>query len=145
MRGVITIVATDHAPHTDAEKARGLEDAPPGSPGVQTLYLSCLQLAHEMGDVWMAPRWVSEAPAALAGLAESKGRIAAGYDADLVLVDPRRPTVFQARAMRSRQLHGALEGLRSSFSIKSVYLRGTPAARASGRQVRPLTRAPERS
>jgi dihydroorotase len=143
-RGVITIVATDHAPHTDAEKARSLEEAPPGSPGVQTLYLSCLELARQMGDEWMAARWVSEAPAALAGLSESKGRIAPGYDADLVVVDPNRSTTFTAKLMRSRQKHGALEGLKTSYSISSVYLRGAPvfatgrlAARASGRMLRP--------
>jgi dihydroorotase len=141
-RGVITIVATDHAPHTDEEKARGLAEAPPGSPGVQSLYLSCLQLAHEMGDVWLAARWVSENPAALAGLAGSKGRITPGHDADLVLVDPRRSTVVAARSMRSRQRHGALDGLRSSFAIKAVYGRGVPAARASGRLVPPATPVP---
>src|SRR5207237_8372222 len=41
-RGVIDIVSTDHAPHTDEEKSRPFQDAPAGSPGVQTLYLSCL-------------------------------------------------------------------------------------------------------
>ncbi len=147
-RGEITIVATDHAPHTDAEKARDLDAAPPGSPGVQTLYLSCLQLALEMGDVWTAPRWVSEGPARLAGLAESKGRIAPGFDADLVLVDPNKPTVFQPRMMRSRQRHGALDGHRSSFSINSVYVRGVPvtaqgrrAGAPAGRMVRPAALA----
>jgi len=143
-RGAITIVATDHAPHGDDEKARGLADAPPGSPGVQTLYLSCLQLASDLGDVALATRWLGEAPARLAGLGESKGRIAPGYDADLVLVDPRRTTRFAASAMKSRQRHGALEGLTSSFAIKAVYVRGTPAARASGRMVRPATREPGR-
>lgn len=143
-RGVIAIVATDHAPHTDAEKARGLDHAPPGTPGVQTLYLSCLELARSMGDPWLAPRWVCEGPAALIGLGESKGRIAPGYDADLVVVDPRQSTTFAARSMRSRQKHGALDGLKVSFAIDSVYLRGAPvyssgrlAARAGGRMVRP--------
>lgn len=143
-RGVITIVATDHAPHTDAEKALSLNDAPAGSPGVQTLYTSCLELAREMGDPWLAARWVSEAPAGLVGLGESKGRIAPGYDADLVVVNPRRASSFGPRLMRSRQRHGALEGFESSFSIESVYLRGAPVfgrgrlmGRASGRMVRP--------
>jgi allantoinase len=143
-RGAIGIVATDHAPHTDAEKARPLDQASAGSPGVQTLYLSCLELAKRLGDVWKAPRWVCEGPAALAGLQESKGRISPGYDADLVIVDPKRGTVVRPAQMRSKQRHGALDGLESSFSIVEVYVRGRPVARAgrkvggaSGRMVSP--------
>ena len=133
-RGVIGIVATDHAPHTDEEKARPLDQAAAGSPGVQTLYLSCLELAKRLGDVWKAPMWVSEAPAALIGLHESKGRIAPGFDADLAIVDPRQGTVFRPAIMRSRQKHGALEGLKSSFSIAEVYVRGQLVVRR-GRKV----------
>jgi allantoinase len=144
-RGAIKIVATDHAPHTDAEKARSLEEASAGSPGVQTLYLSCLELAKRMGDVWKAPAWVSEGPAALAGLQESKGRIAPGFDADIVIVDPERTTVVRPQMMRSRQKHSALEGFVSTFSIVEVYVRGRAVARqgrkvgaAGGRMVRPM-------
>ena len=139
-RGVIRIVSTDHAPHTDEEKSRGFEDSPAGSPGVQTLYLSCLQLAKELGDVWLAPRWCSQAPADLAGLTESKGAIAPGYDADIVIVDPNRKTLVRADRMRSRQRHGALEGKEFDFAIKEVYLRGEPPGRQGkprGRMVRP--------
>ena len=123
-QGVIRIVATDHAPHTDAEKATSLHDAAAGSPGVQSLYLSCLELAKNLGDVWKAPKWVSEAPAALIGLHESKGRISPGFDADVAIVDPRRGTNFRPALMRSKQNHGAMEGLDSSFSIVEVYVRG---------------------
>ncbi|HZK74348.1 MAG TPA: dihydroorotase family protein [Clostridia bacterium] len=133
-RGVIGIVATDHAPHTDAEKARSLDEAAAGSPGVQTLYLSCLELAKRLGDVWQAPRWVCEGPAALAGLQESKGKISPGFDADLVIVDPQGHTVVRPALMRSRQKHGALDGLESSFSIGEVYVRGHLVAR-DGRKV----------
>jgi dihydroorotase (multifunctional complex type) len=123
-RGVIRIVATDHAPHTNAEKTRSLDEAAAGSPGVQTLYLSCLELAKQSGDVWKAPSWVSEAPAALIGLQESKGRISPGFDADLVIVDPKRATAFRPALMRSKQKHGALDGLESTFAIDEVYVRG---------------------
>ncbi len=137
-RGAIGVVATDHAPHTDEEKGRDLEHALPGTPGVQTLYLSCLELAQQMGDPWLAPRWVSKGPAALAGIAQRKGRIAPGYDADLVLVDPKRFTTFTPHGMRSRQKHGALDGLRVSFAIESVYLRGVRVGtHAAGRMVPP--------
>jgi allantoinase len=137
-RGVIGIVATDHAPHTDAEKAGQLDQAAAGSPGVQTLYLSCLELAKRLGDVWKAPGWVCDGPAALAGLQESKGRISPGYDADLVIVDPKRATVIRPAEMRSKQRHSALDGLESSFSIVEVYVRGrlvAPAGRKVGRPI----------
>jgi len=145
-RGAISIVATDHAPHTNAEKSRPLGEAPAGSPGVQTLYLSCLELAKRLGDVWKAPRWVCEGPAGLAGLAESKGRIAPGFDADIAIVDPRRDTVVNAPLMRSRQKHSALDGFESTFSIVDVLVRGKPVVRGgrgvgapSGRMVAPVT------
>ena len=142
-RGVITMVSTDHAPHTDEEKSGKLEDAPAGSPGVQTLYLSCLQIAKELGDVWQAPRWVSQAPAAFAGLANSKGALAPGYDADIVIVDPNATTRVRAQDMRSRQRHGALEGRRFDFAIDAVFLRGEPTGdRPRGRMLRPALVAP---
>jgi allantoinase len=133
-RGVIGIVATDHAPHTDGEKARPLDQAAAGSPGVQTLYLSCLELAKRLGDAWRAPKWVSQGPAALVGLEESKGQISPGFDADIVIVDPRRGTVVRPAMMRSKQKHSSLEGLETSFSIVEVYVRGRLVAR-EGRKV----------
>lgn len=139
-RGVISIVSTDHAPHTDEEKGQPFENAPSGSPGVQTLYLSCLQLAKQLGDVWLAPRWVAEAPAALAGVSQSKGVIAAGYDADIVIVDANAKTVVRPAQMRSRQRHGALEGKQFDFKIKEVLLRGESVLRGDrprGRMARP--------
>lgn len=138
-RGVIGIVGTDHAPHTDEEKSRPFEDAPTGSPGVQTLYLSCLQVAKELGDVWLAPRWVSQAPAVLAGLEQSKGAIAPGFDADIVIVDPKGRTEVRPQDMRSRQRHGALEGQVFDFAIREVFLRGEAPAPGRGRMVRPAS------
>jgi dihydroorotase len=148
-KGVIGIIGTDHAPHTDEEKGRSLEQAPSGSPGVQTLYVSCLELARNVGDVWLAPRWVCEGPAALAGLGESKGAIAPGFDADLVIVDPKGKTIVRPATMRSRQRHGALDGKEFAFSVKEVFLRGEVVARdgvrvgrAAGRMVRPVRLGP---
>jgi dihydroorotase-like cyclic amidohydrolase len=106
---------------------------------VQTLYLSCLELAREMGDVWLAPRWVSASPAVFAGLQESKGSIAPGYDADLVIVDPMGKTPVAPQHMHSRQRHGVMEGMEFGFAIKEVYMRGEAVAHGAprGRMVRP--------
>lgn len=139
-RGVISIISTDHAPHTDEEKSQPFQEAPAGSPGVQTLYLSCLQLAKDMGDVWQAVRWVSANPAAFAGMQESKGAVAPGYDGDLVIVDPRARSRVAAEHMRSRQRHGVMEGMEFDFAIVDVFLRGesvVDGGAAHGRMVRP--------
>lgn len=144
--GRIARVGTDHAPHADEEKLGSLEEALPGSPGVQTLYLSCLELAREQGDVAAAARWVAEGPARTLGLRPRKGAIEPGADADLVLVDPAAETAFRTEAMHSRQRHGALEGRRVGFAIRAVYARGEVVAREGrpvarpgrGRLVRPV-------
>jgi allantoinase len=128
--GLIDRVATDHAPHTDEEKlGRSLDETAPGSPGVQTLYLSCLELARRLGDAAAAVRWVAEAPARALGLEGRKGAIRPGADADLVLVDPGAETVVRAEAMRSRQRHGALEGRRFGFAVRAVWSRGELVSR----------------
>jgi allantoinase len=143
-KGVIRIIATDHAPHTDEEKSQPLEQALSGSPGVQTLYVSCLEIAKQMGDESLAPRWLSEGPAALAGLQATKGAIAAGYDADLVIVDPTQTMRVRPALMKSRQRHGALDGKEFGFTIRDVFLRGQAVVRGGrsvgrshGRMVRP--------
>jgi allantoinase len=138
--GVIRIVATDHAPHTDEEKSRSLNDAPSGSPGVQMLYVSSLELAKRLGDTSLAPRWVSEGPAALAGLQETKGSIAPGFDADIVIVDPNRKTLVTPSLMKSRQRHSALEGKEFGFAVRDVFVRGQAVVREGNRVGRPLGR-----
>jgi len=135
--GVIRIVATDHAPHTDEEKSLALNEAASGSPGVQTLYVSCLELARRLGDESLAARWVSEGPAALAGLQETKGAIAPGFDADLVVVDPKGTTRVTPSLMKSRQRHGALDGKEFGFAVRDVFLRGQAVVREGNRVGRP--------
>jgi dihydroorotase (multifunctional complex type) len=145
--GGIQRVATDHAPHTDAEKVdRSLDEALPGSPGVEALYVSSLELARQLGDVAAAARWVAEGPARTLGLHPRKGAIQPGADADLVLVDPAGETVVSAASMHSRQRHGALEGLRFGYALRAVYSRGELVGRdgepvgqpGRGRLVRPV-------
>ena len=137
-RGRISRVGTDHAPHTDSEKLGvSLREAAAGAPGVQTLYLSCLELARQLGDGAMAARWVAENPARELGLHPRKGVIQPGSDADLVLVDPAGETLIRSADMRSKQQHGLFDGARFSFALHGTFLRGRPAGDLPGRLVRP--------
>jgi dihydroorotase (multifunctional complex type) len=137
-RGEIDIVGTDHAPHTDDEKLHHpLAEAHAGSPGVQTLLLSCLEFARQAGDQWRAVNWVTVKPAMIFGLYPRKGVIQPGSDADLVLVDPKGRTVVRSEEMVSKQRLGSLDGLEMSFAIKAVYVRGEPPRPGAGEFLRP--------
>lgn len=85
--GVLDFIATDHAPHTQEEKAKDYPDTPSGMPGVETsLPLMLTQAAQGRCTVAQVANWMSAAPATAYRI-PNKGAIAPGYDADLVLVD----------------------------------------------------------
>jgi len=85
--GVIDFIATDHAPHTLEEKARGYPNSPSGMPGVETsLPLMLTQAMQGRCSIAQVSHWMSLAPAKGYKI-PNKGIIAPGYDADLVLVD----------------------------------------------------------
>jgi dihydroorotase len=85
--GVIDFIATDHAPHTLAEKAQTYPDSPSGMPGVETsLPVMLTQAVQGYCTVAEVANWMSTA-VAKAYRIPNKGLIIPGYDADLVLVD----------------------------------------------------------
>lgn len=85
--GRIQVIATDHAPHTLEEKAQPYPQSPSGLPAVENS-LALLLNEVNMGRCTLheVVHWMSDAPARVWGIV-GKGRIAEGYDADLVLVD----------------------------------------------------------
>lgn len=85
--GVIDFIATDHAPHTLEEKAKGYPNTPSGMPGVETsLPLMLTQAMQGKCTIAQVANWMSTAVAKGYKI-PNKGAIAPGYDADLVLVD----------------------------------------------------------
>ncbi|WP_049982988.1 dihydroorotase [Halorubrum sp. BV1] len=118
--GDVDVVATDHAPHTVAEKRQGLADAPSGVPGVETLYPLLLESVRN-GELSMerVRDVVAANPASIFGL-PSKGRVAEGADADLVLVDMTDPRDIEAGALHSACGWTPFEGLRGVFPELTV-------------------------
>ncbi len=89
-QGVVDVLGSDHAPHTLEEKAKPYPESPSGMTGVQTLVP--IMLDHVNAGRLSLQRFVdltSAGPQRLFGVA-GKGRIAAGYDADLTVVDMKR-------------------------------------------------------
>lgn len=95
--GRVQVVATDHAPHTLEEKAQPYPKSPSGLPAVENSLALLLNAVHEgRCTLEQVVHWMCDAPARVWDLV-GKGRIAEGYDADLVLVDlNRRATIRDA-------------------------------------------------
>jgi dihydroorotase len=88
--GTIQVIATDHAPHTLEEKAKPYPESPSGLPAVEnSLALMLNEVNQGKCSLPQVASWMCDAPARVWGIV-GKGRIAEGYDADLVLVDLRR-------------------------------------------------------
>ncbi len=99
---VVDVLGSDHAPHTRDEKAKVYPASPSGMTGVQTLVP--IMLDHVNAGRLSLLRFVdltSAGPARLFGIA-AKGRIAAGYDADLTVVDLKRRQTITDKWVASR-------------------------------------------
>lgn len=95
--GTIQVIATDHAPHTLEEKRQPYPKSPSGLPAVEnSLALLLDRVHHGLCTLEQVVDWMCDAPARVWDL-QRKGRIAKGYDADVVLVDlDRRQTIRNA-------------------------------------------------
>jgi len=98
--GTIEVVATDHAPHTRAEKDQPYPQSPSGLPAVENSLALMLNSVNESRcTLQQVVQWMCEAPARVWNIA-NKGRIAEGYDADLVLVDlQKQHTIHNAEQL----------------------------------------------
>jgi dihydroorotase len=90
--GRIDVIATDHAPHTVEEKARPYLRAPAGLPLVQHALLTLFEHVRAgRFSVETVVEKTAHAPARLFDVVD-RGFIREGYWADLVLIDPTRPS-----------------------------------------------------
>ena len=98
--GSIQVIATDHAPHTLEEKSQSYPQSPSGLPAVEnSLALMLDRVAKGQCSIQQVASWMCDAPARVWGIV-GKGRIAPGYDADLVLVD-----LSESRTIRDADQH----------------------------------------
>lgn len=92
--GTIDCIITDHAPHAEEEKARGLEKAPNGIIGFETALGATITNLVEPGHITYQDmvRVMSYNPAKLLGI--DRGEIAEGKVADLTIFDPNREYIY---------------------------------------------------
>jgi allantoinase len=125
--GVIDFIVTDHSPCTPALKGeRGDFFEAWGGIASLSLGLSAIwtEAARRGASLAQLARWTSAGAAEFAGLVGKKGRIARGYDADLVIWDPEAS--FEVTAERLFLRHKLTPYLRRrlSGSVRQTLLRG---------------------
>ena len=113
--GTVDVIATDHAPHTRAEKDASIWDAPSGVPGVETALPLLLAEAVEGRLTYERIRdLTARNPAKIFDLPH-KGRIETGRDADLVLVDSGSVSEIRGEALHSKCTWTPFEGMPAVF------------------------------
>lgn len=125
----LQIVSTDHCPFTHALKARGLAEGfskiPGGVPSME-MRMAALYSGGVASGHFSASRWVelcSTTPARLHGF-ESKGVLAPGYDADIVLFDPQAKWTLRAEELHENCSWSPYEGLELTGKVDSTFVRG---------------------
>ena len=142
--GALDLIATDHSPSPPALKTPG--DFTGAWGGIASLELSLAAAwtrlrgygasagqARDSGDAASTgqagalgdlARWMSAAPASLAGLGEHKGRIAEGFDADLVVWDPDGKFVVDPARLQQRHKLTPYAGRSLYGTVLTTFVRG---------------------
>ena len=96
--GTVDCIGTDHAPHTEEDKAKGA----PGMVGLETAFSICYtELVRKNGiSVNKLSELMSRNPAKILGM--NKGSITIGKDGDLVLVDLNKEVVIDKEKFASK-------------------------------------------
>lgn len=96
--GTVDCIGTDHAPHTEEDKAKGA----PGMVGIETAFSICYtELVKKNGiSVNKLSELMSRNPANILGM--NKGSITIGKDGDLVLVDLNKEIVIDKEKFASK-------------------------------------------
>jgi allantoinase len=141
--GVLDLIVTDHSPSPpELKRPGGVGDFMTAWGGIASLELSLAAtwtslnsqlstrsverstLSLESSKLCSLARWLSAAPASLAGLGTRKGRIAPGFDADLVVWDPDAEFVVDPLALHQRHKLTPYAGRSLTGTVATTFSRG---------------------
>jgi dihydroorotase len=124
--GTIDVIATDHAPHTVAEKALPMTEAPFGISGLETAFGSLMGLVYaEKVSIETLVSRLTTIPASILGDRFGKlGLLAFGAMADLVIFDPAKEWVVDPDTFASKGKNTPLAGRTLKGKIMATISRG---------------------
>jgi dihydroorotase len=125
--GRIDVIATDHAPHTLAEKDNPYLLAPSGGPMIQHSLVAMLELASQ--GVFTIEQVVAKMSHDVATCfqVEKRGYLREGYYADLVLVAPQAPWRVNKSNLQYKCGWSPMEGQTFHHQVKTTVVSGQVA------------------
>jgi dihydroorotase len=121
--GTADAVATDHAPHTAEEKARGFVDAPFGVIGLETAFAALLSFVHDGTiDARRAVELMTSGPARVLRRPDM-GTLARG-PAHVTVVDPELPWTVTPEALHGRSKNSCFLGRTFRGRVVATFLHG---------------------
>lgn len=124
--GVLTMIASDHAPHTKADKNKPMSDAAFGIVSLETSFVLLYTEFVKRTGRWTIGQladWMSTKPAERFGL-KDRGRIEKGYASDFAIVDLDTEKVIDASAFESKGHNTPFDGWTVSAAIKETIVSG---------------------
>ena len=128
--GTLDTVCSDHSPcrldEKDASGPEGMFGAWGGISGVQTTLAGLWDYTvnRKHASPTLVARVLSANPARIFGIADRKGRLAPGLDADFVLLDPEQPWEVRADSLAYLNKFSAFVGTKGKGRPVATYLRG---------------------
>ena len=128
--GTLSLVCSDHAPHSVDEKRQDLWTAPAGMATTETMAMIMLDgVSKHKITINDVARLMSENPAKEFGTYPMKGSMVLGTDADFAIVDLDDRYVFDQNSMHSRTKLSPYHGRTFQGRVVKTILRGCSIAK----------------
>lgn len=125
--GTIDLIASDHSPCVPELKRFDTGDFQAAWGGIASVELGLRAIwttvREQGGTLADVVRWMAEGPAALCGL-DTKGKIEAGYDADLCVIAPEAQVTIDVHKLQHKNPVTPYHGATLYGDIRSVVLAG---------------------
>lgn len=124
LEGKIDVIATDHAPHLEAEKEKSYYQAPSGGPMVQHS-LQAMLAFHQLGEISLEQiiEKMCHNPAITFNI-EKRGFIRPNYYADIVLVDLNAKQKIDKESILYKCGWSPLEGMQFYSAVRKTFVNG---------------------